>query len=176
MSGAMAGAASGAASASVCGFDERQLADFVYAEARLLDEQRFDEWLALFADEGHYWMPLTPGQDDPRLQTSLMYEDRLLLRIRTERLAGARTFSQQPRSRSHHLLQAPRVEHADAAAGRYRVRTAFHYVETRRDEQSLYAGWATHDLRVVEGSLRIVLKRVDLVNSDAAFGNINLFM
>jgi 3-phenylpropionate/cinnamic acid dioxygenase small subunit len=157
-------------------FDERQLVDFVYAEARLLDEQRFDEWLALFADEGHYWMPLTPGQDDPRLQTSLMYEDRLLLRIRTERLAGARTFSQQPRSRSHHLLQAPRVEHSDVTNGRYRVRTAFHYVETRRDEQSLYAGWATHDLEVVDGSLRIVLKRVDLVNSDAAFGNINLFM
>lgn len=157
-------------------FTERQLIDFVYAEARVLDEQRFDDWLNLFADEGCYWMPLTPGQQDPRLQTSLLYEDKLLLRVRTERLAGARTFSQQPRSRCHHLLQAPAVEAIDNDAGRYRVRTAFHYVETRRDEQSLFAGWATHDLKRVDGQLRIVLKRVDLVNCDAAFGNINLFM
>lgn len=156
--------------------DERRLVDFVYAEARLLDEQRFDEWLALFADDGHYWMPLTPGQQDARLQTSLLYEDKLLLRVRTERLAGARTFSQQPRSRSHHLLQAPSIESMDAAAGRYRVRTAFHYVETRLDAQTLFAGWATHDLRADGEQLRIVLKRVDLVNCDAAFGNINLFM
>lgn len=158
------------------GFTERQLVDFVYAEARLLDEQRFDEWLELFADDGFYWMPLTPGQQDARLQTSLLYEDKLLLRVRTERLAGARTFSQQPRSRCHHLLQAPQVESIDDAAGRYQLRTSFHYVETRRDEQTLFAGWATHDLRVDEGRLRIVLKRVDLVNCDAAFGNINLFM
>lgn len=155
---------------------ERELVEFVYAEARLLDEGRFDEWLALFDDDGRYWMPLTPGQQDPRLQTSLLYEDKLLLRVRIERLGGARTFSQQPRSRCHHLLQAPHVEAADHEAGRYRVRTAFHYVETRRDEQTLFAGWASHELKAVDGRLRIVLKRVDLVNCDAAFGNINLFM
>lgn len=154
----------------------QQLVDFVYAEARLLDEQRLDDWLALFADDGYYWMPLLPGQQDPRLQTSLLYEDKLLLRIRIERLHGARTFSQQPRSRCHHLLQQPTVEEADAAAGRYRVRTAFHYVETRLDSQNLFVGWTTHELRDEGGALRIALKRVDLVNSDAAFGNINLFM
>ena len=56
------------------------------------------------------------------------------------------------------------------------VRTAFHYVETRLDTQTLYAGWATHHLVEQDGGLRIQLKRVDLVNCDAAFGNIQLFM
>lgn len=157
-------------------FSERQLIDFVYAEARLLDEQRFDDWLNLFTDDGRYWMPLAPGQQDPRLHTSLLYEDKLLLRVRVERLAGARTFSQQPRSRSHHLLQQPSIEVADRDAGRYTLRTAFHYVETRLDAQTLFAGWATHELVTEAGALRICLKRVDLVNCDAAFGNINLFM
>jgi 3-phenylpropionate/cinnamic acid dioxygenase small subunit len=157
-------------------FDRQALIDFVHAEARMLDEQRFEDWLALFADDGHYWMPLAPGQTDPRLHTSLLYEDKLLLRVRVERLAGARTFSQQPRSRCHHLLQQPTVESADDAAGRYAVRSAFHYVETRLDTQTLFAGWATHDLVVIDGALRIQQKRVDLVNCDAAFGNINLFM
>ena len=155
---------------------DSRLIDFVVAEARLLDEQRFEEWLELFTDDGFYWMPLVPGQQDARLHASLLYEDKLLLKVRIERLAGQRTFSQQPRSRCHHLLQMPAVEARDDAAGRYTVRTAFHYVVTRLDAQTLYAGWATHHLVQQDGALRIQLKRVDLVNCDAAFGNLQLFM
>lgn len=153
-----------------------QLIDFVVAEARMLDELRFDDWLALFADDGYYWMPLAHGQTDPKLHASLLYEDKLLLNVRIERLRGARTFSQQPRSRCHHLLQTPTVESRDEAAGVYTTRAAFHYVETRLNEQTLYAGWATHTLAQQAGALRIKLKRVDLVNCDAAFGNMQLFM
>lgn len=155
---------------------EQQLIDFVLDEAALLDELRFDDWLALFTEDGHYWMPLAHGQSDARLQASLLYEDRLLLQVRIERLRGLRTFSQQPGSRCHHLLQTPRVTERDDAAGLYTCRTAFHYTETRQDEQTLYAGWATHRLRWQDGALRMQLKRVDLVNCDAAFGNIQLFM
>ncbi len=64
----------------------------------------------------------------------------------------------------------------DEAANTYTTYTPFHYVETRLDEQTLYAGWARHHLVLRDGSLRIKLKRVDLVNCDAAFGNIQLFM
>lgn len=159
---------------------DHALAAFVYAEARMLDEGRFEDWLRLYADDAYYWMPLTPGQTDPILHNSLMYEDTLLLRIRVERLAGQRTFSQQPRSRSHHLLQAPHVAHDDPDAapdeGRFVVRTAFHYVESRQDTQTLYAGWTTHHLVQGEDGLRIRLKRVDLLNSDAALGSLQLFI
>ena len=58
---------------------DQELIDFVIREARLIDQHRFDEWLDLFADDGIYWMPLEWGQTDPRLTTSLMYEDKLLL-------------------------------------------------------------------------------------------------
>jgi 3-phenylpropionate/cinnamic acid dioxygenase small subunit len=154
----------------------QDLIDFVLHEARLLDDLRLDDWLALFADDGRYWMPLARGQTERRLHCSLMDEDTLLLKVRIERLHGQRTFSQQPASRCHHLLQQPTVESRDDAGGIYVTRTAFHYVETRQDEQQLYAGWATHTLRMTDDGLRIALKRVDLVNCDAAFGNIQLFM
>ncbi len=155
---------------------DQDLLAFVAAEARLLDELRFEDWLALFTEDGRYWMPLEWGQTDPRLHASLMDEDRLLLQIRVERLKGNRTFSQKPKSRCHHLLQASTVDVRDDANGLYQLYTPFHYVETRLDEQSLYAGWARHTLVLVEGVLKIRLKRVDLVNCDAAFGNIQLFM
>ena len=155
---------------------DQELIDFVVREARLIDQQRFDEWLDMYADDAFYWMPLEWNQTDPRLTCSLMYEDKLLLSIRVERLKGARTFSQKPKSRCHHVLQTPQVDSRDAATNSYVTWTPIHYVETRLDEQALYAAWVTHNLSVENGKLRIKLKRVDLINCDAAFGNIQLFM
>jgi 3-phenylpropionate/cinnamic acid dioxygenase small subunit len=155
---------------------DSELVDFVTGEARLLDLQRLDEWLDLFAEDSHYWMPLEPDQTDPRLVASLMYEDKLLLRIRVERLKSDRTYSQRPRSRCHHVLQVPRIERRDEAGNLYVTWTPLHYVETRGDEQMLLAAWVTHHLAVVDGALKIRLKRVDLVNCDAAFGSIQLFV
>lgn len=161
-------------------YSPEQLIDFVYAEARLLDEQQFEAWLDLYTDDGHYWMPLEYGQTDPRLQPSLMYEDKLLLRVRVERLAGQRTYSQQPRSHCHHLLQQPSIETAHPwhrpEQGQYALRAAFHYVETRVNQQALYAGWAGYELIAGEQGLRIRQKRIDLVNCDSSFRSIQLFM
>ena len=46
---------------------DQELIDFVIREARLIDQQRFEEWLDLFAEDGIYWMPLEWGQTDTRL-------------------------------------------------------------------------------------------------------------
>ena len=54
--------------------------DFVYHEARLIDEKRFDEWYELFTDDALYWMPLTRDQPVGEAHTSLFYEDKLLLK------------------------------------------------------------------------------------------------
>lgn len=154
----------------------QDLIDFVYNEAALLDQLHFESWLDLFTDDAYYWMPLAHGQTDPILHGSLMYEDKLLLKIRVERLTGQRTFSQQPKSRCHHLLQRPEVKDFDAKADEHIVRTAFHYTETRDDTQTIYVGWVTHHLVNENNQLRIRLKRVDLLNCDAPFSNIQLFM
>ncbi len=49
---------------------------FLVAEARLLDSGRFEEWLALFAEDGFYWIPAAPGQSDPLNHLSILYEDK----------------------------------------------------------------------------------------------------
>lgn len=152
------------------------LIDFVYEEAHLLDEQRFDEWLALWAPDSHYWMPLEYKQSDPKLVTSLLYEDDFLRKMRVHRLQGARTFSQQPRSRCSHVLNRPRIIDMDEKAGLFVTETAFHYVESRLDDQLLLAATARHELVRLDGALKIKLKRVDLLNCDAAFPNIQLFL
>ena len=153
-----------------------KITEFVYREARILDLMRWDEWLGMFHDDGRYWMPLEWQQQDPELEPSLMYEDMLLLKVRVERLAGERTFSQKPKSRCHHLLQAPQIINIDAEMGRCSARTSFLYTETRGDSLDRFSGWATHDLVESEAGLTIMLKRIDLINFDAPFGNIQLFI
>ncbi|TYO65610.1 aromatic-ring-hydroxylating dioxygenase subunit beta [Bradyrhizobium hipponense] len=156
--------------------DEKAVTDFIYREAELLDTMQWQGWLDLFHPEGRYWMPLEWQQQDPVLQPSLMYEDLLLLKVRVERLAGERTFSQKPKSRCHHLLQAPQIVACDTAAGVFKARTSYIYTETRGDMLERYSGWASHDFVLIGDALKIKLKRVDLINFDAPFGNIQLFM
>ncbi|MEL6205092.1 MAG: aromatic-ring-hydroxylating dioxygenase subunit beta [Pseudomonadota bacterium] len=147
--------------------------DFLYDEVRMLDEGRHRDWLNLWLPDGHYWMPLDWQQADPVSATSLLYEDQFMLRLRVERLEGARTFSQKPKSRCHHVIQRPFVDVFEPD-GVIRTSTSMHYVETRLDEQVLLALTAEHELRLVDGALRIANKKVVLLNSDAAFGNIQL--
>lgn len=151
------------------------LARFVYEEARLVDEKRLDEWYELFADDALYWMPLSRDQPDGRLHTSLFHEDKLLLKLRIERLRSANAFSQAEPSWCQHVLQQPLVETRDDAAGTYVVRTPFLYVESQKDRQDVYAGVAWHHLVLADGRLRIRMKKVDLLNREAALPSIQLF-
>jgi len=155
---------------------ERELAELVYREARLLDEQRYDEWLALLAEDARYWVPLAASETDPVASQSIAYEDRLLLEIRIRRLQSPKAYSMHPPPASRHVLQAPVMETLDHAANRYVTQTPFVYVEARGDEQITLAGTARHELRVEDGALRIALKRVDLLNAGAALPTIYLFL
>jgi 3-phenylpropionate/cinnamic acid dioxygenase small subunit len=154
----------------------QDLIDFVVHESRLLDAKRYEEWNALFTDDAIYWVPLMPDQPDGLNHTSHLYEDKLLRDLRIERLKSPRAFSQQPASRCHHLLQTPTVESFDEAANRFVVRTEFHYTESQGDELQFYVGTFFHHLTTQDGGLRMTLKRVDLLNCDAALPAVQLFI
>jgi 3-phenylpropionate/cinnamic acid dioxygenase small subunit len=157
---------------------ERELADFVAAEAALLDAGRHDEWLALFAEDGRYWVPLMGAeQTDPHSHNSLAYEDRLLLTLRIERLKNPRAHSQHPRSRSQHVLQRSVIEPTGANTDTFELRTPFIYIEARgNDEQITLAGTCRHRLARIDGAWKIEQKRVDLLNPERPLPAIQLFI
>lgn len=148
---------------------------FIYDEARLLDTRRYDEWYELFADDGRYWVPLSSDQTDGKTEQSISYEDKLLLRVRVERLKSPKAYSLSPPVTCQHVLQAPTVERTDDAANHYSTRTPFMYAELKGDDQLVLFGTVSHHLRVTDDGLRIVLKRVDLLNAGAALPAIYLF-
>jgi len=156
--------------------DDRTLIEFVYREARLIDEKRFDEWYGLYADDCCYWMPLTRGQPQSADHTSLFYEDKLLLKIRIERLRSAKSYSQAQPSWCQHVLQTPAVDSRDAERGIAVLRTPFMYTESQQDQQEIYAGVAWHHLKRAGGKIVIALKKIELLNCDAALPSIQLFL
>ncbi len=156
--------------------ERQQLIDFVVAEARLLNAGHYDAWLDLFAQEGRYWVPLEGArQAETDRHNAIADEDRLLLSLRIERLRNPRAFSQHPVSRGQHVLQQPQVDRLDHAANVYELHTPFFYTEARGEQQTLLTGAWCHRLRLEQGQLRIVLKRVDLLNAPAAHVAIQLF-
>ena len=155
---------------------ESSLAEFIYREARLLDEKHFEEWFELFTDDGRYWMPLTRGQPNGETHTSLFFEDKLLLKVRIERMRHPNAYSQQQPSFCQHVLQKPALEEKQPDMGEYVMRTPFMYLETQLDRQTLLAGIAYHRLVSIEGALRIRQKKIELVNCDAALPSIQLLL
>jgi hypothetical protein len=71
------------------------------------------------------------------------------------------------------VLQAPEVEKTETG---YLARTPFIYTETRGEESQRYAATAWHTLVMLEGQLRMRLKRVDILNADSALPSIQLFL
>lgn len=152
-----------------------ELRDFVAHEAALLDERRFDDWLALFTEDGHYWIPLLgAAQADPFSHNSLAYEDRLLLQLRVDRLKNPRAHSQHPASHSQHVLQPSRIE--EGTSDEVRLHTPFLYVEARGESQILLTGTARHHLVRTPTGWAIREKRIDLLNAARALPAIQLFI
>lgn len=148
---------------------------FLYREARLLDERRFSEWLDLWTEDGRYWVPRFHGQANPFEQISLFWEDKMLREVRVRRIENVRNWSQQPPTRSAHLVGNISIEGVDAA-GHLIVASSLQVTEWRHEQRQL-AGSVWHKLEATpDGGWKIVLKRVNLVNCEAVFGNLEVFI
>jgi 3-phenylpropionate/cinnamic acid dioxygenase small subunit len=152
--------------------DLRRCEQFLLHEARLLDEGKFNDWLALFTPEAWYWVPSEPDQADPVETVSLIYDDRRLLETRVRRLASPRMYSQEPRSRTSRIIANVSIESIERSS--CIVRSKFMMIEYRRERQRLFGGTALHRLVQADGRIMIAWKRVDLVNCDAPMDGITV--
>ena len=140
---------------------------FLFHEARLLDERRLQEWLALYADDAEYWVPYAWNQQSPKDHVSLFYETKKLLAMRIDRLDRALSPLDSPPARVNHYLTNVQVDGEPLAA-----RANLLFVEHRREQQRWFAGRATWRLRPHGEAFLIAAKRVDLLNADQDAGHL----
>jgi 3-phenylpropionate/cinnamic acid dioxygenase small subunit len=138
----------------------------------LLDEQRMEEWGALFTEDGEYWVPAAPDQPDPKRHVSLIYDPPLLRAVRIKRFKHPNAFSMQPRPRTVHLVSNVMLDAFDAASGSCTVNSRLVMIEFHRERQNVYGGSCTHELQATGEGWRIRMKKVVLANCEGMLESI----
>src|SRR5215813_1612595 len=173
----------------------REVEQFLYREARLLDARRFHEWLELFTDDVRYWMTgrstlyprsskaITVLGSDGRQESDMPVEDELAildetkvtLRGRIARLDTGMAWGEDPPSRTRHIITNIEVEPGDTA-DELKVYSNFVVYRTRAEtEQDLYVG-ARHDiLRCVDGAWKIARRKLLLDQNVLLPKNVSIF-
>jgi benzoate/toluate 1,2-dioxygenase subunit beta len=137
---------------------------FLFREARLMDEHRYKEWLALWADDGLYWVPCNDDDIDPARHVSIIYDDRVRLEQRVDRLMSGAVLAQDPKPRMRRILSNIEIEGADG--GELSVGSNFVLALARAGTQQIWAGRTLHTLRPDRDAFLIRRKKVLLINAD----------
>lgn len=157
-----------------------RIEDFIYREAELLDERRFDEWLKLFTPQGIYWLPI--DEEAPRGATaSLLYDDAISREERVHRLLQLSSPALAPHSRTVHLVGNVRFDQVGDAL-QVRTSQVIHeirggdYAQAGLGEPMSYVATVHYSLVAVDGEFRIALKKVLLINRDMPMGNLTFIL
>ena len=144
----------------------RELEVFVYREARLADESRYDEWEALLADEVRYWVPVVQVDPDPEHDVSIINDNRQRLATRLRQLRTGTRHSQAPKSVMRRLLS--NLMYAELDDGSYAVDGNFviyEYQTQSVNQLNLWPGRVEYRLVRRGAELRIAMKKVMLIHA-----------
>jgi 3-phenylpropionate/cinnamic acid dioxygenase small subunit len=160
---------------------ESEISQLVYREARLLDEWKLEEWLTLFTEDGIYWLPIDENSD-PRIQSSIIYDDKLRRTMRIDQLISGRGPSQTPRSEMVHIIG--NLEIANGGPNEATARYNMLVTELRPGDwrqagmgtETLYSARCTLALRREAGEWRMKEKRVVLLKRNQPVGNLSFIL
>jgi len=143
--------------------------ELVHSEARLLDEQRWDEWLALYLEDCEYWMPAWKADgtqtNNPETELShIYYASRSGLEDRIVRIRSGKSAASTPTPRTAHILGS--VLPLESPADRLRLSSSWvcHVFFPRSHESHAFFGRSEHELALRGGGWRIARKKILLQN------------
>ena len=163
----------------------REIEDFYYREAELLDDRKLREWFALLADDIRYWMPIrhnplerpeNPADELAKPGEGYYFDDdKETLRIRVERVYARNAWAEMPPSRTRHLITNVRIKKDDGRA--VEVHANFLVYRTRMEaDQDLFVG-VRHDLlRRDDGGFKIARRTIILDQAVLCAKNISIFL
>src|SRR6266705_3439963 len=158
----------------------REVEQFLYREARLLDDRRFHDWLTLFTDDVRYWMAARTNRyprrskaiaildPDRYVEDDITKEDELAIFDETKATLGGRVarldtgmaWAEDPPSRTRHLITNIEVEPGEGAS-EVKVYANFMVYRNRSEtEQDFYVGGRQDILRKVDGAWKIARRKI----------------
>jgi 3-phenylpropionate/cinnamic acid dioxygenase small subunit len=174
----------------------REIEQFLYREARLLDNRQYHAWLDLFTDDVRYWMPVRTsryakisksvvlldeaGYDETDIakedEQAIMDEDKASLQIRVARLDTGMAWAEDPPSLTRHFLSNIEVEAGDTPS-EFRVFCNFIVYRSRGDhQQDFYVGHRQDLLRRESGGkLQIARRKIVLDQNVLLAKNVSTF-
>lgn len=145
-------------------------------EARLLDEWRLGDWLAMFAPECVCWAPSTEPAGDPRREIAVLFDDRRRMEDRVYRLETDYAWSQQPRARTVRMVTNVEVFAVPDEGDALMTRSVFLTTELRDGELRRISGWNGHYLRRKGNGWEIVVRQTNLIECDLPLRNPSLIL
>jgi 3-phenylpropionate/cinnamic acid dioxygenase small subunit len=134
---------------------QQEVEQFLYKEARLLDERRLVEWLELMADDLHYWMPMRRNIKfgdwaleftDSETEVSWFDEGKEILAGRIRQINTGIHWPEEPVSRFEHIVT--NVEIVNVEEDRISVNSKFFCYQNRlQDEVNHFIGRREDQLR-----------------------------
>jgi 3-phenylpropionate/cinnamic acid dioxygenase small subunit len=163
----------------------RQIEDFYYLEAELLDERKLREWFNLLAQDVRYWMPIRhntlerPNDVSEELskpgEAYYFDDDIKSLKIRVERAYSKIAWAEMPPSRTRHLITNVRVKKDDG--NEIEVHSNFLVYRTRMEtDKDMFVGARQDILRRVNDSFKIARRMIILDQAVLDAKNISVFL
>ena len=162
----------------------REIEDFLYAEADLLDERQFEKWLDLLTDDVRYWMPMRKnlafedrdrditGDDD----VAWIDDDKTTLTKRVKQILTGIHWAEEPLSRVSHLVSNIRlVRQIDSNTCLVKSHFIVHRnrLETETD---FIAGRREDLLRRIDGTLKIASRKIIIDQAVLLAKNLTFFL
>ena len=162
---------------------EREVEQFLYAEAELLDQRRFDEWLDLFAEDARYWMPMQRnvkfGDQEREItregeEIAWFDEGKETLVQRVQQIHTGIHWAEEPLSRVCHMVS--NVQLLEERGAEVRVKSRFLVYRSRLEtETDLFIGKREDLLRRVEASWKIARRAIFLDQNVLLAKNLTIF-
>lgn len=148
---------------------KHEVEEFLFMEADLLDSRRYHDWLAVLADDIHYWMPIrrTTTAREVELEftkpggMAFFDDDKTVLTLRIQRLSVGRAWAEDPPSRTRRLVSNVRL--LDVDGDEVNVGCNFKLYRTRlNSEEDSWIGRREDLLRRVDGGFKLARRHIFL--------------
>ncbi|WP_371435212.1 aromatic-ring-hydroxylating dioxygenase subunit beta [Polaromonas sp.] len=146
--------------------ERRELEAFVFLEAQLADESRYEEWEALLAEQVRYWVPVVQDNPDPDRDVSIINDNRSRLATRLRQLRTGTRLSQSPRSVMRRMLS--NMTFSKTGEGSFTIEANFviyEYQTQSVNEVNVWPGRVEYGLVTQGGQLRMAQKKVMLIHA-----------